>query len=129
MKNLPTLLRLGGGINALFVLFHLFLGWQIHHWKLPADLRGLLEIFNGCGTLFILFLTVVSLGYTREALTTGVGRLTLWLAVTLYALRGLAEFIVTPRVTPAIVATCFVTSLLYGVILWLARGPRAQPAP
>ena len=67
MKNI-ALVRTVGVINALFVLFHLWLGWQFHHWsQLPAGLRGLLEIFNACGTLFILFLAVVGLAFPREA--------------------------------------------------------------
>ncbi|HOD48234.1 MAG TPA: hypothetical protein PKK58_12745 [Opitutaceae bacterium] len=122
------LIRTAGIVNALFVLFHLWLGWQFHHWaQLPAGLRALLEIFNACGTLFILFLAVVALAFPREAAATALGRLTLWLGAALYAMRGLAEFVVTPQTNLPIVATCFATALLYAAILWIAR-PRLASA-
>ena len=122
------LIRTAGLVNALFVLFHLWLGWQIHHWaQLNAGLRGLLEIFNACGTLFILFLAVVGLAFPREAAASALGRLTLWLGAALYAMRGSPEFVVTPQTNLPIVATCFATALLYAAILWIAR-PRLATA-
>lgn len=122
------LIRTAGLVNALFVLFHLWLGWQFHHWsQLPAGLRGLLEIFNACGTLFILFLAIVGLAFAHEAAATALGRFTLWLGAALYAMRGSAEFIVTPQINLPIVATCYATALLYAAILWLAR-PRLATA-
>lgn len=124
-----TLLRIAGAVNALFVFFHLWLGWQFHHaTHFNPGTRALLEIFNGGGALFILFLAAVGLLLPHEALSTRIGRLTLWLAATLYGLRGLAEFVVTPRTTLPIVVTCLLTAGLYLGIMSLSHrgGSTAQ---
>lgn len=129
MKNCNTLIRVGGFINAVFVLFHLWLGWRLHHSTgIPIELRSLLEIFNGCGALFILFLAVVSLFFAAEASSTAIGRLTLWLAVVLYGGRALSEFIVAPKASPAIVATCALTCAVYAVSLAGSSNSHKQPA-
>ena len=128
MKLARTLLYIGGAANALFFLFHLWLGWRIHQWaQLPAGARPLMEMLNGGGALFVLFLAVASLAFNAEILVTGLGRLVLALGVTLYGLRALAEFVVTPSFTPAIFATCLVTSLLY--LGALGFKPAKSPPP
>ena len=47
----------GGILNALFFLFHVFVGYRIQHLsQLAANYRALLESFNVAGALFILLL-------------------------------------------------------------------------
>ncbi len=122
MRLAKTLLITGGVINALFTLFHLWLGWRIHHWAvLQPPVRALMEMLNGGGTLFILLITLVSLVAVEETLTTVPGRLVLAGSAALYLLRGLAEIILSTSPSPLIVAVCTVTGGLYVAILVLAR--------
>jgi len=69
MKLARTLRPAGGAVNALFRLFHCWLGWQIHHWTtVPLGVRGLMEMFSGGGARFILLPAVASLACTVDAL-------------------------------------------------------------
>jgi hypothetical protein len=128
MKTAKILLFIAGVANALFFLFHLLLGWKIHHLtQVPPNLHSLLEMLNGGGALFILFLAVAPLAFARDVLGTGLGRAVLILGASLYLLRALAEFVVSPRTSPAIVATCVVTGALFvGVLLFSRRPPIAE---
>ncbi len=127
-----NLLLMGGAANALFFLFHLWLGWTIWHWaQVPAGLRGLLEMFNIGGALFIGFFAYVSLCRTSETIETALGRSLCWLAVLLYGTRAAGEFVFSPRAQPAIVITCLVVAALYLAVLYprmvatRAQGPAA----
>jgi hypothetical protein len=113
MKLAKTFVVVGGIANALFFLFHLFLGWKLHQLQVAPPLRSLLEMLNGGGALFILFLAFASLAYAEEVLSTRLGRAVLLLGTSLYVLRALAEFVVAPTASPAIYLTCFVTGGLY----------------
>lgn len=121
MKAARTLLLIGGIANALFFLFHLFLGWQLHHLQIAPPLRSLMEMLNGGGALFILFLAYVSLARTDEVLSSRLGTAVLVLGASLYLLRGLAEFVVAPQPTPAIYLTCAATGGMYLAALLRAR--------
>lgn len=128
MKTQKLLLNVGGACNALFFLFHLWLGWQFHRAQVAPGLRALLETLNAGGALLILFLAVASLAFARDVLGTALGRAVLALAAALYLLRAAAEFLVTPRLNPAIVAACLVVGLLYAAVLALGRAT-PPPAP
>ena len=120
--QLPRLLlHIGGALNALFFVFHVWLGWQIRHWSLTPGLRALLELLNGGGAFFVLFLAIASLWFARDVLATALGRLFVGFVATLYLLRAVAETCVTPRLNPAIFGTCLVVGLLYAVLFALTR--------
>jgi len=114
MKTKLLLLRLGGISNALFFLFHLFLGWSIWHWtQVPLALRGLLETFNLAGALFIGFFAYASLCHPAEMLESGLGRALGLLVVLLYGMRAACEFVFPPKVNPLIVALCLALAAVY----------------
>ena len=122
MKLARTLLLIGGVTNAVFFLFHLWLGWQIHRWAgLPPGARVLMEMLNGGGALFILLLAVASLACATDTLTTWLGRCMLVATGALYGLRAVAEVGLAVRAQPAVIATCLAASALYFVIWILAR--------
>jgi len=122
MKTSQTLVRTSGAINALFVLFHLWLAWRFHNLaQAPVGLRATLEIFNGCGLLSILFLAIVGLTFTKEAITTSIGRLTLWLGAGIYIVRVVLEYTLSPAPSPAIAATCLLTGGVYVAAIVLSR--------
>jgi len=121
MKTPAVLLRIGGAANAIFFLFHLWMGWHLHGLtKFGPEIRSLLEMLNGGGALFLLLLAVVSLACTTEMLTTRLGRTVMASAAALYLLRALAEVVVTPRCSIAILGTCLFTGLVYLIALLLA---------
>lgn len=124
MKSARSLLLIGGSANALFFLFHLFLGWQIHHLQIAPPLRALMAMLNGGGALFILFLAYVSLFRSGEVLTSRLGQAVLVLGTSLYLLRAAAEFIVPPAPGPAIYLTCAATGAVYLGALLRSRHPR-----
>jgi hypothetical protein len=113
MKVSKTLLQIGGALSAVFFLFHLFLGWQIHHWNMPVNIRALLEMFNGGGAVFILFLAVASLALTRDVLTTSLGRAVLGLGAATFLFRAIAETCISPVFHPVIFGTCLITGAFY----------------
>jgi hypothetical protein len=114
MKTSLTLVRVGGAINALFVLFHLLLAWKFHGLtQAPVGLRVMLEIFNGCGSLSIVFLAVVGLAFPREAIATAIGRFTLSLGAAIYILRAALEYALSPSPSPVIAAVCLLTGAVY----------------
>jgi hypothetical protein len=125
------LLRIGGAANAAFFLFHLWLGWSIHHWsQVPAQVRGLLEMFNAGSALFIGFFAYASLFRTTDLLESKLGRSVCWLVVLLYGTRAAGEFVFSPVVHPAIVAACLALAGLYlAVLLRPERSEPPHPAP
>ncbi|ACB75277.1 hypothetical protein [Opitutus terrae] len=128
MKTAKVLLLASGVANGLFFLFHLYMGWQLHHLQVAPGLRALLEMFNGGGALFILFLTYASLLRAEEILTSRLGTAVLVLGSGLYLLRAVAEFVVAPHARPAIYLTCLVTGGLYLGALLLRRSSQPRTA-
>ena len=121
MKIAKILTLIGGAANAVFFLFHLWLGWQIHKWpNLSPGLLALLEMLNGGGALFILLFAVASLACPADCLTTRLGRTMLVFVTALYCLRALAEIFVSPVFQPIIFIVCLATGLLYLAIFILA---------
>lgn len=121
-----VLLLLAGVMNALFVPFHIYLGYQLHIWKgLPAAVRGLLETFNACGSLMILFLAVACLALRREVLSTRLGAAVLTLGALLYLSRAAEEFIWLNH-NVVITAICLVAGLAHALAL---LGVRVAPRP
>ncbi len=119
-----TLVLVGGAINVLFVLFHLRLGWQLHHLPVHPGMRALLETFNLGGTVMIAFFALVSLAYPREVLTTGVGRSATAAIILVYSTRALAEVALFPRPSAVVMLVCLAITAVYVAALVLR-----EPAP
>jgi hypothetical protein len=115
------LLTVGGIVNVLFGLFHIFLGWQIQMAPgLQPNLRGLLQALNVGGTLMIFFLAYASLFRRSDMLSTGLGRSTQVLAILLFWTRA-GEELVLFSFTPVIFFSCLATGGIYVAVLLLAR--------
>ncbi len=114
------LLIIGGILNSLLTVFHVFLGYQIFQFKDIAEgYRALMVMLNAGGTLFILLFTIASLGFTKEMLTTKIGKLISLFVFLLYVSRAIEEVILSPEISPAILAICLVISLIYLMVLLL----------
>jgi len=125
-RNAARALRVVGGVlNGLFALFHVWLGWRIGGSGLPDAARGLMLALNAGGTLFIAFFAYAFLARGADLLSTGLGRATLAVCLLLYWSRAVEE-IFWFRFSPAIFVTCLAAGAIPGALLALTR--RAAPA-
>jgi hypothetical protein len=76
-----------------------------------------MEMLNAGGLLLITFLTVASLLYQKEMLTTKLGRLSILLCVALYWSRAIEEIFVSPVFSIIIFVSCFLIGLIYMLLL------------
>jgi hypothetical protein len=121
---MKILLAVAGVVNSLFVLFHIFLGYQLHRTiGLSDPVRGLLETFNACGTLAILLLACAFLLRGREVLRTGLGAALLAFGALLYLTRAGAEFVFLTG-NLGIAGVCVAVGLLHAVALAGVRIPK-----
>jgi len=120
------LVVIGGAVNALFVLFHIWLGWSLHHGAgLAPGARGLAEMLNLGGALALVFLAYASLACRAEVGSTKLGTAVLGLALAIYATRAAGEFVFSPTPRPAIAGVCAVVAALYLTAL-LAPTPKTE---
>jgi hypothetical protein len=116
------LLRIGGWANALFVVFHVWLGYQIHTSPgIATGDRPLMEMLNAGGVLFILLFAVGSLCYAKEMLEKKLGRLVLLFVFLLYGSRAVEEIVIAPRFSPGIFVICSLLAGLYFVLYFRTR--------
>lgn len=118
------LLRIGGWGNALFVVFHVWLGYHIHTSPgIAAGNRPLMEMLNVGGVLFILFFALSSLCFAKEMLGTKLGRLVLFFVFLLYGSRAIEEIVIAPKFSPVIFVVCALLAGLYLVLYIRTRKP------
>jgi hypothetical protein len=119
-KSTRTLLVAGGVLNALFALFHVWLGWRIGAGGAPEGARGLMLALNAGGTLFIAFFAYAFLARGADLVSTGLGRAALVACLLLYWSRAVEE-IVWFRFSPAIFAACLIAGAVPAALLALSR--------
>jgi len=118
------LLRVGGVVNAMFVIFHVWLGYHIHASPgIAAGDRPLMEMLNAGGMLFILLFAVSSLCYAQEMLGTKLGRLMMLFVFLLYGSRAIEEIVISPRFSPSIFTVCALLAGLYFVLYFRTHKP------
>lgn len=110
------LLTTAGVVNAVFVLFHAYLGYKIQFFHLPPVWRGFLETFNAAGLLIMVLMAFVFLGRRREVLSTGVGASLLIFGAALYLGRAVEEF-VWMNANVVIAAVCVGAGLIHLAVL------------
>ena len=121
------LLVAGGVLNALFFLFHLLLGYQIHHLgQLAPQYRALMEALNVGGVLFIFFFAYVSFFHGKELLETRLGQVVVLLVAALYLSRAAEEFFLF-RFTAAIFGSCALVAAIYIALFVIAVKQRNKP--
>jgi len=122
------LMIIGGILNTLFFLFHVFLCYQIHQLtKLAAGYRGLLEAFSIAGTLFIFFFAYASFLHQKDLLETKLGHSVLALTSLLYLSRAAEEFILF-KFKAVIFASCLLVGAIYVAALVMVRRERPTAA-
>lgn len=119
-----ALLIITGLLNAAFVAFHVFLGFQIAHWTgLPASVVGLVQTFNASCALVLVFLAVSLLLRGKEVMGTGVGAAALALGTLIYFGRAAMEFIWLNG-NGKIAAVCVVMGVLHAILFTGVRVTR-----
>lgn len=119
------LLRVGGAVNAFFVIFHVWLGYIIHTGPgIAAGDRPLMEMLNVGGVLIILLFAIASLCYVEEMLATKLGRLLLFFIFLFYGSRAAEEIVISPRFSALIFVVC---ALLAGLYLALYSRTHNKP--
>ena len=116
----PTLLVISGGLNVLFGLLHIWLGWEFHHaTHLSPDDRALMEMLNVCAILLILFFAYASFFCRKELLSTALGKAVLVLILLMYLSRAIEEVILSPTFSAIIFVTCLLVAGVYlAAALW-----------
>jgi hypothetical protein len=108
-----VLLSACGVLNAVFTVFHIYLGLVIH--RLPSlapGYRALMEALNLGGILMIGFLAFAYLACQAE-IRGRLGRGVSLLGALLYLTRALEEYLIFPAQNPYIIVICIVAGLLH----------------
>jgi hypothetical protein len=115
-----TLLVVGGVVNVLFGLLHIWLGWEFHRaTHLSPDDRALIEMLNVGAILFVFFFAYASFFCRKELLSTALGKAVLVLILLMYLSRAVEEIILSPTFSIVIFATCLLVVGIYlAAILW-----------
>jgi putative effector of murein hydrolase len=113
-------MRLGGSLNVLSGLLHLWLSWEFHRaTHLSPDDRALMEMLNVVVTLLIFFFVYASFFRGKELLTTALGKAVLVLIVLMYVSRAIEEIILSPAFSIVILAMCLIVAgVCLAAILW-----------
>ena len=120
---------LGGALNAIFTLFHVYLGYRIHQFQdIAPGYRGLMEMLNAGGVIVIGLFAYVSLSAAQELLETKVGRAVLWGSFLTYAWRAVEEFTIASRVSPVILVACLLVAAVYMTAIILAGQTKTSRA-
>jgi len=123
------LMIVGGILNSLFFLFHIFLGYQIQHLAhAAASHRGLLAAFNVAVALFIFFFVYASFLHQKDLLETKLGHAVLGLASLLYLSRAAEEFILFKFNTRIFVSCLLVGAIYAGALVIAMRSGRPTAA-
>jgi hypothetical protein len=117
-----ALILCGGVFAAAFAVFHLFF-WKLFRWKsdlakLTSLNRAIVHVLNLCLTFAFTIFAYVSLVYTAEMLTTGLGRALLALIAAFWYLRAVEQIVFFGLRRPLSVAL-FVAFLIGGSLYLL----------
>jgi hypothetical protein len=116
--NKRIILTIGGILNSLFALFHVYLVYVIMQFdNLTAGYKALMIMLGVGGTLMIAFLAWASLRYRDEMLNTRLGNAVIALSVLVYLTRALEEIWIAPVFSFPIFIACLAVSVIYLFLL------------
>jgi hypothetical protein len=129
MKTNILLIRIGGALNIVFLLFHLSFYW-LFNWKntlacLNLDNWAIYHIFNVICDSILLMFVIVSFFQTEKLITEVNGRRILFCISFFYIIRIGSEFIfwgIQGLSTLIIVLVCLAPAILYGLPLLRRNG-------
>lgn len=121
------LIVIGGIQNILVLVFHL-LFWELFRWPedlscLSHDNRAGMQVLD-IQLMFLAFFAYVSLVYSKELMTTVLGRIICWFIVIFYFARILNQFVFWDPLmarSVVLVSGCLLTICLYLIPLMVSR--------
>ena len=117
-----NLLFAGGACNAVFTLFHIWLGWRIyHHSGLDPGRLVLMEMLNVGGILTIFLFTCISFFCMDDLVKTKLGKMILFFVFLFYGSRALEELFFAVRFNIVILLVCVFVGGLYLTVFFLAE--------
>ncbi len=127
------LLQLGGGINFLFVLFHLAF-WKLFDWphslaSLSPDDQATMQVLNVHTAYTLLVFVVLSLLFPQELMMTKLGRSIGIAIAAFWILRALNQAIfwdIASVGSWVIMAVCLVVAALY--LVPVIKSPQPDPS-
>jgi hypothetical protein len=121
------LLIVGGVLNSILALFHVWLGRQIHLMPgVTPGQRALIEMLNAGGVLMIVFFAVASLACATDVFTTRLGKLFLGFVSVLYLSRAAEEIFIYPRFSVVIFSVCMLIAVIYVLLIVVPFTPRTR---
>lgn len=114
-----TLIRIGGLLNSLLTLFHLFLGYEIHATYYGQEFYPLMQMLNIACTLLIFFLAISSIVYAHELINSKLGRLVIVINILLYLLRSIGEIVLFPQLLVFVIVVCLLIAAIYGLAYYV----------
>lgn len=123
-----TVVLIAGGFSLILVIFHVYLGLEIHGLDmLSSEHRALMGMLNISTALLVFFLAIGSIFFIKDVLTTRIGRFVLVVGFLLYALRAIGEVVLFPVFNVGIFVVCVFAALLYLVALLQGSGNVSEP--
>ncbi len=104
---------IGGILNTLMSLFHIFLIYQIYVFNYGKPYYPLLQLFAIGGCIMIIFLAYTSLLYSDEMVTSKLGKTVIALNILIYLSRAIGEITLTTAPRPIIIVVCLILVVLY----------------
>lgn len=114
-KSALTIIRVGGAINVLMTLFHVYLCFVIHRNYQHAAVYPLLQMFAISGTIMIGFLAITSLAHAETLAASSLGLAVLGLNLAIYLGRAVGELLLFPQPKPLIIALCLLITGVYAL--------------
>lgn len=110
------MLFIGGILNAVFTLFHIWLGWKIQSFAgLPDGYRPLMTMLNFGGILLIGFITFASFFCIEELISTRLGKAVIILTFFVYFSRAIEEVLIAPQFSVLIFISCLIVAAVYAL--------------
>jgi hypothetical protein len=118
---LKILALVGGLLNGVFTLFHLWLGWQIYSVAaLEPGFKSLMEMLNVGLVFLVLLFALAALLYPEELVSTKIGKLLIGASAVFYLSRAGEEILISMQFSWQIFSLCLAVGLYYLALLLFA---------
>jgi hypothetical protein len=118
--NSKRLVQIGGVVNLLFAIFHLFF-WKLFDWQrelvsLSSDNRAIMQVLNIHTAYILMVFFILSLAFSNEIITTKFGRMFGMAIAGFWILRAVNEAVfwdLSSGRSWVLIAVCLAIAVLY----------------
>jgi hypothetical protein len=126
MKISILFIRLGGFVNLLIAVLHLFFwklfGWQVELKKLSVVNSNIMQMLNLFSIVFLLYAAALLLFRPSEFMSSAIGRAFLSMLATMYLARLAMEFYF-PEGSLGFAAFLLTTVMLFAIPVFRSKAP------